>query len=86
MANPARTWLDSPRTQNFITVVFVLLLSKQMVKFELGYALGHAERAPSNESPWNYVRGFFRDGRRSYADFPEVKERVILLKVCGALL
>ncbi|CAM9277596.1 unnamed protein product [Laminaria digitata] len=55
-------------------------LSDETIKSELAYALGHAERAPSNESPWNFVRGFFRDGGRSYSDFPEVKERVVLLQ------
>lgn len=58
----------------------------QAVKFELAYALGFAERAPSNESPWNYARGFFRAGGRSYADFPEVKRRALALQVSPRLL
>lgn len=56
------------------------------MKVELAYALGYAERAPSNESPWNYVRGFFQAGGRSYADFPEVKERALALQVSQRLL
>ena len=62
----------------------------QTVKVELAYAFGFAERAPSNESPWNYMRGFFRAGGWSYAGFPEVKERALALQVslvlysCGA--
>eukprot|EP00903_Cladosiphon_okamuranus_P012558 g11759.t1 len=55
-------------------------LPEETVKFELEYAFGYAERAPSNESPWNYIRGFFRAGGRSYADFPEVKERALALQ------
>lgn len=58
----------------------------QTVKFELAYAFGYAERAPSNESPWNYVRGFFRAGGRSYADFPAVKERALVLQVSPAAM
>lgn len=52
-----------------------------MVRAELSYALEYAEEAPSNESPWNYVRGFFRTGQREYADFPEVRDRVLKLQV-----
>ncbi|CAM9831543.1 unnamed protein product [Pylaiella littoralis] len=59
-------------------------LSDEAVKFELAYALGFAERAPSNESPWNYARGFFRAGGRSYADFPEVKRRALALQATEA--
>lgn len=53
----------------------------QEVRAELSFALDYAEKAPSNESPWNYVRGFFRAGRRSYDDFPEVKGRAVKLQV-----
>lgn len=60
--------------------------TNQTVKFELAYAFGHAERAPSNESPWNYIRGFFRAGGRSYADFPEVKERALALQVSPVMI
>lgn len=53
----------------------------QEVHDEIAYALDYAEKAPSNESPWNYVRGFFRTGGRLYADFPKVKARAIELQV-----
>lgn len=43
--------------------------------------MGYAERAPSNESPWNYAKAFFRAGGRSYSDFPEVKDRALALQV-----
>lgn len=76
--------LTPASTKKCVCLFVCLFLSEQTIKSELEYALGHAERAPSNESPWNYVRGFFRDGGRSYSDFPEVKERVLLLQVCGS--
>lgn len=64
-----------------LLVVLDPLLSGQEVRAELAYAFEHAERAPGNESPWNYVRGFFRAGGRKYADFPQVKERAVAIQV-----
>ncbi|CAM9131086.1 unnamed protein product [Ascophyllum nodosum] len=50
------------------------VLSNEAVRSELAYALGYVQHAPSNESPWNYLRGFFRASARSYAEFPEVEK------------
>lgn len=83
MANPALDFLIHHVLTPAMTTLHVFCLT-QTIKSELAYALRHAERAPSNESPWNYLRGFFIDGGRSYSDFPEVKERVLLLQVCGS--
>ncbi|CBN76023.1 farnesyltransferase, CAAX box, alpha [Ectocarpus siliculosus] len=55
-------------------------LSDEAVKSELAYALGYAKTAPSNESPWNYLRAFFRTGGRAYKDFPEVKGAALALQ------
>ncbi|CAN0389066.1 unnamed protein product, partial [Discosporangium mesarthrocarpum] len=51
-------------------------VTDEVVRKETEYALAFAALAPSNESPWNYVRGFFKKGW-SYSDFPKVKERVL---------
>ncbi|CAN0252181.1 unnamed protein product, partial [Ectocarpus fasciculatus] len=60
---------------------FLLMRIEIAVKSELAYALGYAKTAPSNESPWNYLRAFFRAGGRVYKEFPEVKEAALALQV-----
>ncbi|CAM9755080.1 unnamed protein product [Choristocarpus tenellus] len=65
---------------NATNLPWVLACMEQVVKREVEYALTFASIAPSNESPWNYIRGFFRAGK-TYADFPEVKEGVLKIKM-----
>jgi len=50
-------------------------VTDEIIVRELEYALSYVECAIDNESPWNYIRGYFR--KRSFKDFPFVKAKCL---------
>ncbi|KAH3767406.1 protein farnesyltransferase/geranylgeranyltransferase type-1 subunit alpha [Pelomyxa schiedti] len=48
-------------------------ITPQVIEREIDFAIRHINRAPNNQSPWNYLKGVVRLGG-GYQHFPKIKE------------
>lgn len=63
---------NSAWNQRFFVVSNTTDLSDDVVIQEIAYTLKNIEKAPGNESPWNYLRGILQD--KGLTKYPEVEE------------